>query len=71
MLHHDVKEDNSGDHWAVSNDNQGKVLIQLQESGEQVRVALNATQAREMLSQLVKVIEISENINYLKLNAET
>lgn len=71
MLHHDIKKDNSGDHWAVSNDNQGKVLIQLQESGEQVRVALNATQAREMLSQLIKVIEVSENINCLKLNPET
>lgn len=45
MLHHYLKNDNSGDHWAVSwngNPLPGKkanVLVQLQEDGQQARVS--------------------------------
>lgn len=56
MLHNNIKDDNSGDHWAVSHNSNGKVLIQLQENGEQVRVALTPEQALYMIEKLKNAI---------------
>jgi hypothetical protein len=59
MLHQYVKTDNSGYHWAVGSstffvpEKQGQVLVQLQEEGEQVRLALSAEQAEDMATELL------------------
>ena len=57
MLHNHIKDDSLGDHWAVSHNSNGKVLVQLQENGDQVRVALTPEQASYMIEKLKKAIE--------------
>lgn len=56
MIHQYVKNDASGDHWAVAADaSRPLVLAQLQEGGTQVRLALTPEQADAMAAQLVKL----------------
>ena len=62
MLHNHIKDDNSGDHWAVSHNSNGQVLVQLQEGGEQVRVALTPEQASHMIEKLKNAIT-QANVN--------
>ncbi len=47
MIHHRVRDDTSGDHWACNHNESGVVLAQLQERGEQVRLALTPEQAEQ------------------------
>lgn len=60
MLHHYLSNDNSGDHWGVGSSafflpgREPKVLAQIQNGGEQVRVALSADQAEEMAAALLE-----------------
>lgn len=61
MRHHSVKNDTSGDHYAVSSVtsylpgvSEPSVLVQLQESGEQVRLSLTSQQAIHMAQLLLE-----------------
>lgn len=60
MLYHYLTDDNSGDHWGVGSSayflpgREPKVLAQLQNAGEQVRVAMSADQAEEMAAALLE-----------------
>lgn len=59
MRHHNVRDDNSGDHWGVNSSldflpgQSAQVLAQLQAAGEQVRLALTAEQAEDMAAALL------------------
>jgi hypothetical protein len=59
MLHNYVKNDHSGDHWAagvntpVLEGQEAKVLVQLQDKGEQVRLAMTPDQAEAMARELL------------------
>ena len=61
MIHHATKRKPATDHWAVSwtgapvpeaTGPASQVLVQLQEEGEQVRVALTPEEAEAMAQQL-------------------
>jgi hypothetical protein len=58
MIHQRIND--AGDHWAVSYTGDmpegftPMVLVQIQEKGEQVRVAMTPEQAEEMASKLLK-----------------
>lgn len=60
MDHNNLKDDSSGDHWAVGcdtfhfPDQPAMVLVQLQENGEQVRVGMTPDQAEAMARQLLE-----------------
>lgn len=61
MLHHYLREDTSGDHWAVGRDSfHKKVIVQLQEEGNQARVAMTAEQARQMAAELIRHADACE-----------
>ena len=59
MLHHSLRDDTSGDHWAVGSSTHflpgqsAQVIVQVQEAGDQARVAMTAEQAEEMAAALV------------------
>ena len=57
MQHNHIGNDNSGDHWGVSFNSNGQVIVQLQENGEQVRLAMTTEQASHMIEKLKKAIE--------------
>lgn len=65
MLHNCIKDDNSGDHWGVSYNANGQVLVQLQESGEQVRLGLNLDHAKAMYEKLAQAIEKASQCAYI------
>lgn len=61
MKHYYLKEDCSGDHYAVSNNAFKKeILIQLQEKGTQARISLSIEQAEHIIELL------KENIDKVK-----
>ena len=61
MRHYYLKEDCSGDHYAVStNAFKKEILIQLQENGTQTRISLSIEQAEHIIELL------KENINNIK-----
>lgn len=50
MIHHYTSEPPNGDHFAAApNAERTKVLLQLQEGGEQVRLALSPEQTEHLL----------------------
>ena len=58
MKHVYLRNDTSGDHYAVSVNSQARtVLAQLQAQGEQVRVALTAEQARDFAQRLIEAAD--------------
>lgn len=51
MRHNYIKDDTSGDHWAVARS--GKtILVQIQQDGEQVRIQLDWNQAYDMVNKM-------------------
>lgn len=60
MRQHSIGNGTSGDHYAIGSNTQikgqEKVLIQIQENGEQVRIALNLQQATHFMEVLAKHI---------------
>lgn len=61
MRHYYLKEDCSGDHYAVSkNALKKEILIQLQENGTQARISLSIKQAEHIIELL------KENIDKVK-----
>lgn len=55
MLHHYIRNDNSGDHYAVGIDTTNQVvLIQIQDNGEQVRITLTPQQSIDLATLIVK-----------------
>lgn len=61
MLHYYISNDNSGEHFAVSHNTVGSVLVQLgDKSGEQIRVMLTPEDARFMAQKLLKMADISD-----------
>jgi len=69
MIHHYLDDSNSsGDHYGVSSNTirTPKVLVQLQERGEQVRVGLTVAQARHMAQKLLDEAQKVEEAQALK-----
>ena len=61
MIHHYISNDTSGDHFGVSvSESTGLILVQLQDKGEQVRVAMSPERARNMAALLLKSAELME-----------
>lgn len=60
MRHNLLRNDNSGDHWAVNSNREywpgewAGVLVQLMENLEQVRVRMTPEQAEEMAAALLE-----------------
>lgn len=56
MIHNSIKDDTSGDHYAVGQNSHGGVgvvLAQIQSDGEQVRISLTPEQARHFAKGLI------------------
>lgn len=53
MKHNYITDDVNGDHWAVSRDGNGNVLVQVQEEGLQARVAITPQIARQFAELLI------------------
>lgn len=61
MRHHYVRDDRSGDHWAVGHNSIDRiVLVQVQEDGNQARITMTAEQARHMAAELIRKAEACE-----------
>lgn len=60
MIHHNIKNDNSGDHYGVSYNYLGNILLQVQQAGEQVRVPLDIEQSKHIIELLIKNIVLAE-----------
>ncbi len=61
MIHHCVRDDNSGDHYAVARSGSARaVLVQLQDRGEQVRLMMSPDQARHMAALLLAKADEAE-----------
>jgi hypothetical protein len=71
MIHHYIKEDASGDHYAVSHSSTGSVLIQLQENGEQVRLAISPEQAIHLYEEIKKHAILALNSRQRFLQAQS
>ena len=69
MIHNTINEES--DHWALNHNGHGDVLVQLQESGEQVRVKLTVEQATHMANRLLEVIKIAKAQESAKLLANS
>ena len=67
MIHNTINE--KSDHWAANHNGYGEVLVQLQESGEQVRIKLTVEQATHMANRLLQLIEIAKTQESSKLLA--
>lgn len=61
MIHNYTKDDKSGEHWAVSHNGYGEVLIQVQEEGNQARIKLTIEQATQLANKILQSIEIAKN----------
>ena len=53
VIHHSTQAKPLQDHYAVSFNSIGQVLVQLQQNGEQVRVGLTPDEARHMAQLLL------------------
>lgn len=61
MYHFHTKNDNSGEHFGVSHNTQGRVLVQLGDAtGEQVRIIITSENARFMARRLIEMADISD-----------
>lgn len=56
MKHNYISDDISGDHWAVGNNGENKILIQLQQNGEQVRIGIDINTAYSFANQILSNI---------------
>lgn len=63
-------DDNSGDHWAVGNNGDDKVLVQLQVNGDQVRIPLTTEQAAEFGYAVMDHLTIVDSIQLKKEHDE-
>ena len=63
MLHRYLRDDTSGDHWAVGySESTPCVLVQLQQDGEQVRVQMTPEQADAMAEELRRFAEKTRRV---------
>lgn len=73
MIHRHL---DNGDHWGVSYTGErpegftSKVLVQLQEKGEQVRVGMSPEQAENMAEELLKFAKKTRECKPYKLDEE-
>lgn len=63
MIHHYIT---SNQHWAVSHNGYGNVLLQLSDNSDQVRLSLSPVQAQELLIELQAMIKVSQKDNELE-----
>lgn len=61
MRHHYVREEGntSGDHFAVGNTSDGRVLVQLQHEGQQVRLDISPEDALFMALEIIRKRDIA------------
>ncbi len=57
MRHNYLRDDTSGDHWAVGTSQYNTVLLQVQENGEQVRIQMTVEQAEHCATELLLAIQ--------------
>ena len=57
MIHNYIS---NNQHWAVSHNSYGDILIQLGDSADQVRLALSPVQAQQLLNQLQSMIKVAQ-----------
>lgn len=70
MRHNYIKDDKSGDHWAVNHNGYGEVIVQVQEDGNQARIKLTIEQAMDLANKILHSVEIAKTQDSVKVALE-
>lgn len=67
MIHHYISNVPNGAHWAVNDNGQGEVLVQVQdECNSQTRIRLTVDQAIEMLGEMCSATRKAQEMVLLR-----